>query len=390
MSKKIVLAYSGGLDTSCCIPWLKEKGYEVFCFIADVGQNEDFKQIKQKALKIGAKGVFVRDLKQEFTRDYILPTLKASAIYEEKYLLATALSRPLIAKHLVDIAQKLKASTVSHGCTGKGNDQVRFEVAVSMLAPKLKVIAPLRVWEFSSREEEIQYAKRKGITLAVTKKKLYSIDENLWGVSIEGGKLENINVEPPQDCYKWTKNLKSKGPNKKYLSIEFKKGVPVKLNGKQMSLLKLIYKLNEIGASFEIGRSDLIEDRLVGIKSREIYEAPAGWILHSAHNELEAVTLDKETINLKKLLSVKFAQLVYDGLWFSPLKKSLDVFMEHTQNNVSGTIKLKLSKGTCVCVGRKSQKALYSKEMATYSKGDKFDHTAAEGFIKIWGLPYKM
>ncbi|MBU2541097.1 MAG: argininosuccinate synthase [Candidatus Omnitrophica bacterium] len=389
MSKNIVLAYSGGLDTSCCISWLKEQGYKVFCFIADVGQDEDLAKIKQRALNIGAEDVIIRNLKQEFVNDYILPTLKAGAIYEEKYLLATALSRPLIGKHLVDVAHKVGASSLAHGCTGKGNDQVRFEVAVSVLAPKLEVIAPLRLWELKSREEEIKYAKQKNIPLSVSKKKLYSIDKNLWGVSIEGSKLENINTEPPEGCYQWTKTSKSKSGNKKYLLIEFKKGVPTKLNAKQMPLIKIIQELNEIGASFGIGRTDLIEDRLVGIKSREIYEAPAGWILYTAHKELESLTLDKDTINLKMLLAAKYAQLVYDGLWFSSLKESLDAFMTHTQKNVSGVIKLKLTKGNCVCVGRKSPHALYSKEMATYSKDDKFDHTAAEGFIKIWSLPYK-
>ncbi|MCX7927157.1 MAG: argininosuccinate synthase [Candidatus Omnitrophica bacterium] len=387
--KKVVLAYSGGLDTSCAIRWLKDKGFEVICFVADLGQGEDFQKIEERGLAAGASKVYVKDLRDEFIKDFIIPALKANAIYEGKYLLATALGRPLIAKYLVEVAHKEKAEYIAHGCTGKGNDQVRLEVTATILDPKLKVIAPLREWEFKSREEEIEYAQMHNIPIEVTKKKPYSIDRNLWGVSIEAGILEDLDKEPPEDAYLITKAPTGLSSYPKYIEVAFEKGVPVKVDGKKMKLQPLIALLNEIGGAYGVGRYDLIENRLVGIKSREIYEAPAATILYIAHKELESLVLDRETAHYKEILSLKYAELIYYGLWYSPLKEALDSFMEVTQKNVTGSIKLKLFKGSCVAVARKSPYSLYKKELSTYSKEDTFDHRLADGFIKIWAMPFK-
>ncbi len=391
--KKVVLAYSGGLDTSCIVRWLKEQDWQVICFVADLGQGlssgEDFERIKDRALSAGASQVYIQDLQDEFVQDFILPTLKANAVYEGKYLLATALGRPLIAKHLVEIAHKEKADAVAHGCTGKGNDQVRFEVAVGILDPKLEILAPVRVWEFKSREEEIEYAQMYNIPIDVTKKKPYSIDRNLWGISIEAGVLEELAQEPPDDAYLITKSPSGSSTYPKYIEVYFEKGVPKKLDGRAYKLKNLIAHLNEIGGTYGVGRSDLVENRLVGIKSREIYEAPAATILYTAHKELESLVLDRELAHFKETISLKYAELVYYGLWYSPLKKALDGFVQATQEHVSGTIKLKLFKGNCVAVARKSPHSLYKKELSTYGKEDKFNPQLAEGFIKIWGMPYR-
>lgn len=387
--KKAILAYSGGLDTSCCVQWLKDKGYEVICFIADVGQNEDFTIVEKRALSGGAAKVYIKDLKEEFVDEFIFKSLKANAIYEGKYLLATALSRPLIAKYLVEVAHKEKAQAIAHGCTGKGNDQVRFEVTAQILDPSLEIIAPVRIWEFKSREEEIEYAIDKKIPIDVTKKKLYSIDKNLWGVSIESGVLEDAWVEPPVDCYQWTKSPEDAPDKPTYIEVEFNKGVPVKINGKAYSGIELIEKLNKVGAANGVGRSDMIENRLVGIKSREIYEAPAGTILYCAHKELEALVLDRELSRYKEAIALKYSEMVYYGLWYSKLKNALDKFIEETQKNVTGMVRLKLYKGNCVCVARKSPHSLYKQELATYSKGDKFDQSLAEGFIRLFGMPFQ-
>lgn len=391
--KKIILAYSGGLDTSCIVRWLKDKGFNVICFVADLGQglgkDEDFNKIKQRAIKAGASKVYIKDLKDEFVREFILPALKANAIYEGKYLLATALGRPLIAKYLVDIAHKEKAKAVAHGSTGKGNDQVRLEVTTGILDPKLEIIAPLRTWEFKSREQEIEYALSKKIPIDVTKKKPYSLDKNLWGVSVESGVLEDPWKEPPENCYQWTKSPQEAADKPTYVEIGFEKGVPKKLNGKAYSAVDLIDKLNRMGGANAIGRSDCIENRLVGIKSREVYEAPAGTVLYIAHKELESMVLDRETAHYKELVSLKYSELVYYGLWYSDLKIALDKFVQETQKNVTGTVRLKLYKGSCIVVGRKSPYSLYKKHLATYSKGDKFDQKLAEGFIKIYGMPFK-
>lgn len=391
--KKVVLAYSGGLDTSCIVRWLKERDWEVICFVADLGQGlgqgESFEEIENRALSAGATKVYVRNLQDEFVEDFVMPALKANAIYEGKYLLATALGRPLIAKYLVQIAHKEKADAIAHGCTGKGNDQVRFEVTAGILDSKLTVLAPVREWEFKSREEEIEYARMYNIPIDVTKKKPYSIDRNIWGISIEAGILENLDAEPPEDAYLITKSPSHLSGYPKYVEIYFEKGVPKKIDGKAYKLKSLISCLNEVGGLYGVGRSDLVENRLVGIKSREIYEAPAATILYAAHKELESLVLDRETAHFKEIVSLKYSELVYYGLWYSTLKKALDAFIDVTQQHVTGSVRLKLFKGSCVPVGRKSAHSLYKKELSTYGKEDKFDQKMAEGFIKIWSMPYK-
>lgn len=389
MKKKVVLAYSGGLDTSCAIKWLNDRGYDVVAYIGDVGQGEDFAEIEKRALKTGASRVYVGDLKKEFIDDFVLPTLKANASYEGRYLLATALTRPLIAKHLVEVAHREKATAIAHGCTGKGNDQVRFEVTAHILDPKLEIVAPVREWEFKSREEEIDYAKKHNIPLSVTKKKVYSIDKNLWGISIECGILEDPYAEPPKDAYQMSVAPED-APNKPvYIEVDFQKGVPVKLDGKKMDMDELIAALNAVAGKHGVGRVDMVENRLVGIKSREIYEFPAATCLYTAHKDLESLVLDRELLHFKQALEHKYAELVYYGLWYSQLKKSLDAFIGETQKNVTGTVRLKLYKGQCVVVGRKSPESLYKEELATYTEKDKFDQKLAEGFIRLWGLPFQ-
>ncbi|MCQ9208452.1 MAG: argininosuccinate synthase [Omnitrophica bacterium] len=386
---KVVLAYSGGLDTSCCLSWLKDKGLEVITYTADLGGGGDFGQLSKKAKGCGVKKVYIQDLRLKFIKDFVFPALKAGAIYEGKYPLATALGRPLIAEGLVAVAHKEKAQYIAHGCTGKGNDQVRIEVSVATLDKKLKTIAPLREWSLKTREDEIKFAKKHKIKVEATKKSPYSTDLNLWGRSIECGILEDPAHEPPETIYQLTKNPRSCSNRPTYITVEFVKGIPLKLNGRKLPAVSLIAKLNSIAGNCAVGRIDLLENRLVGIKSREIYEAPAAVVLHLAHQELEALVLDKETAQFKKLIGEKYAQLVYNGLWHSPLKAALDKFVQETQKNVTGVVKLKLYKGSCICVGRKSPQSLYKKALATYEKGDKFDKSAAEGFIKIWGLPYQ-
>ncbi len=387
--KKVVLAYSGGLDTSCCIPWLKEQGYEVIAFAADLGQGSDLADLKKRAIRSGASKIYIKDLKQEFIDEYVIPLLKANAVYESKYPLATALGRPLIAKHLVKIARKEKVKAVAHGCTGKGNDQVRIEVAVNTLAPELEIVAPLREWDLGSRESEINYAKKHGIPVKTTKKSPYSLDKNLWGVSIECGALEDPWEEPRKDVYQMTVDPGKAPAKAHYLTLDFKKGVPVKIDSHETNLAAIISTLNRIGGRHGVGRFDMVENRLIGIKSREIYEAPAAAILLAAHKALEDLILDRELSHFKQMISQKYAELVYYGLWFSPLKKALDGFIEVTQKNITGTVRLKLYKGMCTVCGRKSRYSLYNKKLATYGEGDTFDRSAAEGFIKLWGLPYK-
>jgi argininosuccinate synthase len=386
--KKVVLAYSGGLDTSCCLEWLKDKGFKVVCFSAGLGSEFSPVQLRQKIAKFPGTKLYVKDLRREFAQEYILPALRASALYQGKYLLNTALGRPLIAKHLVEIAVKEKASYVAHGCTAKGNDQVRLETAVKALNPRLKIIAPLREWEFTSRESEIDYARGKKIPVSSTHKKIYSIDKNIWGASIEAGVLENLNNEPQEDAFTLTSSLKQAPSKPQYLTIEFKEGKPVKLNGKALGLVALIQRLNKIGGAHCIGRTDLIEDRLVGIKSREVYEAPAAWILYTAHKELESLTLDRKTLYFKELIALEYAQLVYQGLWFSALKRSLDSFVAEIQSMVNGRIGLKLYKGNIIIAKRTSPDSLYREELATYGKKDKFNRAWAEGFINIWSRPF--
>jgi len=386
--KKLVLAYSGGLDTSCCLEWLKDQGFEIVCFSADLGSEFSPEQLKKKVAKSGEVKLYVKDLKKEFAEEYILPCLKAGALYQGKYLLNTALGRPLIAKHLVEVAKKEKASFVAHGCTAKGNDQVRIEVGVKALNPKLKVIAPLRKWELTSRESEIAYARGKKIPISTTKKKIYSIDQNIWGVSIEAGILENLNNQPGEDAFILTQSLKKAPTKPQSVTIEFKKGKPIKLNNKALDLVTLIERLNKIGGKHSIGRTDLVEDRVVGIKSREVYEAPAAWILYAAHKELESLVLDQETLYFKEVVALKYSQLVYQGLWFSTLKESLDSFIEGTQKKVSGKITLKLCKGNIIVAKRSSPLSLYRQELATYGEGDKFNREWAQGFINIWSQPF--
>ncbi|MFZ5802204.1 MAG: argininosuccinate synthase [Candidatus Omnitrophota bacterium] len=388
--KKVVLAYSGGLDTSCAVKWLQDQyGLGVVCFSAFIGEEGDKAKLQKRALATGAVKCYVLDLKQEFAEDYVLPALWAQARYENGYPLATALGRPLIAKHLVDIAHKEKAEFVAHGCTGKGNDQVRIEQGVRTLDPKLQIIAPLRTWEFKTREEEIDYARMHKIPIKATKKSPFSIDKNIWGIAIEGGVIEDPWQETPAEAYVMTRPASQTPPRPKYLEIEFAKGVPVKVNGAARPLVTLIEMLNRIGGQYGVGRFDQIENRLVGIKSREIYEAPGADILLRAHAELEGLVLDREYLHYKAVLSHRYAELVYYGQWFTPLKKALDAFFAAHQERVTGSVRMKLDHGTVSCVGRRSPYSLYSKQMATYSEGDKFDRKIAEGFIRVWGLPYE-
>lgn len=385
---KIVLAYSGGLDTSVIIKWLKEKyGAEIIAYTANIGQNINPDELREKALKTGAEKFYFEDLREEFVNEFILPALKAGALYQGKYPLATALSRPLIAKRMVEIAKKEKADAVAHGCTGKGNDQVRFEITFKYLAPELKIIAPVREWEFKSREEEIEYAKKHRIPIQITKEKPYSIDANLWGYSVECGILEDPWEEPPEDAYQITVSPQKAPSEPEYIEIEFEKGIPVSLNGKKLKPLEIIEKLREIGGKHGIGRIDMIEDRLVGIKSREIYEAPSAIILHTAHDEIEKLVMEKNLWNFKKIISQKYSQLVYYGLWFCEFKKCLDRFIEESQKYVSGKVRIKLYKGNCQVVGRKSPYSLYIEELATYTEKDIFEHKSSKGFIDIFGLP---
>lgn len=387
--KKIVLAYSGGLDTSVAVKWLMEKGYEVACFMGDVGQGADVETAKKRALEIGASKCVVKDLKDKFITEYAFRTLKAGALYQGKYNLATALSRPIIAEAMTDFCKAEGASYAAHGCTGKGNDQVRFEVTFHLKMPRLKVIAPLREWELTTRESEIDYAKKHKIPIEQTKKKVYSIDCNLWGISVEGGKLENPWSEPAKDTYISIKAPEKTPSKAEYVTVTFKKGVPTAINGKTYSSVKLVEKLNALGAKHGVGRVDMIEDRLVGIKSREVYEAPASTILYASHTSLEELVLDRETRSYKDMLSKKYAELVYYGLWFTPLKEAIDSFVDKTQSNVSGDVKMKLYKGSVTASGRKSAHSRYKEKLATYGKGDIFDQSLAKGFIDLWALPYK-
>ncbi len=387
--KKVVLAYSGGLDTSVAIRWLKERGYEVVAYMADVGQEKTTGAAILRAKKAGASKVIVKDLKKKFVTDFVWPALKANAVYEGRYVLATALSRPLIAAEQVAVAHAEKASAVAHGCTGKGNDQVRFEVTIQALDSSLEILAPVREWDFKSREAEIVYAEQHAIPIDVTKKSPFSIDKNVWGVSVEAGVLEDPNAEPPQEAFQWTQGAEKRNPKEKVITIDFQKGVPVGLGGRKMKPLKLIAELNELGSQYGIGRVDMIENRLVGIKSRETYEAPAATLLLTAHKDLEALVLDRELLHFKEQIALKYADLVYYGLWFTPLRVALDAFIEETQKNVTGTVRVKLRKYSAAVVGRTSPHSLYREALATYSEKDKFDQKLAKGFIDLWALPYR-
>ena len=388
--EKVVLAYSGGLDTSVILKWLQtEKNLDVITYSACLGEVEN-KNLKQKALSCGAIKAYEEDVEKEFAHDYILPALKAGAVYEGKYFLATALGRPLIAKRMIKIAQKEKASYISHGSTGKGNDQLRFEFTSAALAPDLKVIVPLREWNLRSREEEIDYAKKLRVKVPVTKKSPYSIDKNLWGISIECGILEDPWNSPPEEIYAMTKDP-IKCPNRvESVSVDFRKGVPVALNGKRMPFVNIIKKLNTVGGRNGVGRIDLLENRAVGIKSREIYEAPAATILHTAISELERMVFDKETYRFKKMISERYSRMIYEGKWFSDLREHMDAFIESCMCFVTGKVVIGLHKGRAFIMRRSSSKSLYSIKHATYTKDDKFSQNAATGYIEIESLPLKL
>jgi len=390
MKETVVLAYSGGLDTSVAIRWLQERyDMDVVALAADLGQPGDLEAIRRKALDIGAVGAVTIDLKDIFAEEYVLPALKANALYEGKYPLATSLARPLIASTLVEEAKRRGAAAVAHGCTGKGNDQVRFDLTTMALGPELKIIAPLREWSMS-REEEMEYASEHSIPVPVTTESPYSVDENLWGRSCEAGVLEDPMVEPPEDAYEWSVSPPEAPDSPEYLEIDFDSGCPVALDGQQMSLVDLIIELNQRGGKHGVGRIDMIENRLVGIKSREIYEAPAAIILIEAHRALESLTLTRETLHFKPILENKFSELVYYGLWYEPLREALAAAVESTQARVSGSVKVKLFKGDCVVVGRESEYSLYDYSLATYDRADAFSHRSSEGFIELWGLPLKV
>ena len=389
MPDKVVLAYSGGLDTSVAVKWLKEKyNLDVIALTIDVGNERDFSAIQQKARKVGAVKAMVIDAKELFVKYFILPALQANALYEGQYPLATALSRPLMAKLLVDVALEEGASAVAHGCTGKGNDQVRFDVGVNALAPDLKIIAPAREWGMT-REETIAYAQKYDIPIPITTASPYSVDENLWGKSIECGVLEDPWIEPPEEIFTWTKPPDKTPDEPGYVEIGFEKGIPTTIDEQEMNGVSLIQRLNELAGKHGVGRIDHIENRLVGIKSREIYEAPAATVLLQAHQALEAMTLSKDQLRFKQKVAVEYADLVYNGLWFSSLNRDLSSYITSSQSYVTGTVRLKLFKGNSSIVGRKSPKSLYDLGLATYDKGDQFDHSAAEGFIRLWGLPVR-
>jgi argininosuccinate synthase len=385
---KVVLAYSGGLDTSVAIKWINERyNLDVIAVTVDVGNAKDLEGVREKALRTGAIKAFVKDARQDFVRYFVFPSLQAGAIYEGAYPLATALARPLIAMHLVEVAREEGASAIAHGCTGKGNDQVRFDVSVGALAPHLKIIAPVREWVMS-REEEIEYANQHGIPVPVTVASPYSVDENLWGRSIEAGLLEDPWVEPPEDCYAWTVDARhAGGPTE--LEIEFEQGQPVALDGERMDGVGLIERLTALAGGHGIGRIDHVENRLVGIKSREIYEAPAAVVLHAAHAALEQLTLTKTQVDFKAKVGAELANLIYNGLWFSAHTFDLMNYVTSTQRFVSGTVRVKMYKGSFAVTGRRSPHSLYSTELATYGKGDLFQHDASVGFIQLFGLPLR-
>ncbi|QQE74077.1 argininosuccinate synthase [Brevibacillus composti] len=388
--EKIVLAYSGGLDTSVAIKWLQDTyNYDVIAVALDVGEGKDLDFIQKKALKVGALKSIVVDAKEAFAREYVLPALQANAMYEGKYPLVSALSRYLISRVLVEIAEKEGAVAVAHGCTGKGNDQVRFDVSFTALNPNLKIVAPVREWGWT-REEEIEYAAKNNIPIPIDLDNPYSIDQNLWGRSCECGVLEDPWAAPPEGAYDLTKSIADAPDEAEEVEITFVKGVPTALNGEELPLSELILKLNKIAGNHGVGRIDHVENRLVGIKSREVYETPAATTLILAHRELEFLTQPREVAQFKPIVEQKMAQVIYEGLWYSPIRNALQAFIEETQKHVTGVVRVKLHKGHAIVVGRKSDSTLYSHELATYAAGDQFDHKAAIGFIKLWGLPTKV
>ncbi|MFP3896746.1 MAG: argininosuccinate synthase [Anaerolineales bacterium] len=394
MTKKVekcVLAYSGGLDTSCIVPWLRENyGCEVICVTADLGQEEELSGLEEKALASGASKIYIEDLREEFVKDYIFPTLMAGAVYEREYLLGTSFARPLIARRMVEIANAEGADAVSHGCTGKGNDQVRFELTFKALNPRLRVIAPWREWDIRSREDALAYAEAHDIPVRQSKGSIYSRDRNLWHLSHEGGDLEDPWKEPREDMFVLTTSPQDAPDEPEYVELDFERGIPVALNGEEMKPVALVTALNEIGGRHGVGRVDMVENRLVGIKSRGVYETPGGTILYAGHSALETLVLDGETMHYKDLIAQRYAELVYNGRWFTPLREGLDALVQVLQRNVTGTARLKLYKGNCSLVGRKSDYGLYREDYATFGEDEVYDQADAEGFINLFGLSMKV
>jgi argininosuccinate synthase len=388
MPENVVLAYSGGLDTSIIIPWLKENySYDVIAMVADVGQGDDLRAVSEKAYKTGASKVVVRDMREEFLTDYVFPAIAAGAVYEHKYLLGTSLARPVIAKHQVEVALAENATAVAHGCTGKGNDQVRFEHAYQALAPQLKVIAPWREWTLKSREDCLAYAESRGISVAASREKIHSRDRNLLHVSHEGGELEDPANAPLDSTWQWTKSPESAPDKAEQVEVGFEHGIPVSVNGKRLSPIALLKGLNDIGARNAVGRIDLVENRFVGMKSRGCYETPGGTLLLTAHRELEALCLDRDLMHFKQHVALKYAELVYFGLWFTPLRESLDAFVASTQGDVTGAVGLSLYKGNVAITGRSSEHSLYRTDLSSFTMGESYDQKDAAGFIRILGLP---
>ena len=390
--KKVVLAYSGGLDTSVIVPWLKENynDCEVICFTADLGQEEELDGLEEKALASGASKLIIRDLREEFLNDYVFPTIQAGAIYEREYLLGTSIARPLIAKHMVAIAEAEGADAIAHGCTGKGNDQVRFELTAMALNPKLETIAPWREWDIRSREDAIKYATKYEIPIAQTEKDIYSRDRNIFHLSHEGGLLEDPWNEPAADMFQLTVSPEEALDDPEYIEIGFEKGKPVSLNGETLSALALFTRLNRITGAHGIGRVDIVENRLVGMKSRGVYETPAGTVIIKAHQALESICMDKHTMHYKDFVAVKYAELVYNGMWFMQLRRAMDAFVQVTQQHITGTVRLKLYKGNIIIAGRKSPHSLYREDYASFGEEDVYNQQDAQGFIQLFGLPLKV
>jgi argininosuccinate synthase len=390
--KKVVLAYSGGLDTSVIVPWLRNNydGCEVICFCADLGQEEELAGLEEKALKSGASKLYIRDLREEFLNEYVFPTMQAGAVYERDYLLGTSFARPLIAKHLVEIAEIEGAQAIAHGCTGKGNDQVRFELTAMALNPKLKVIAPWREWDIRSREDALAYAEEFNVPVSQTEKDIYSRDRNIFHLSHEGGLLEDPWNEPEESMYKLTVSPENAPDTPEYVEITFEKGHPVAVNGEALGSVDLFNKLNQLAGAHAIGRADIVENRLVGMKSHGVYETPGGTLLLKAHQALESICLDKHTMQYKDFLAVKYAELVYNGMWYTRLREAMDAFIAVTQDQVSGTVRLKLYKGNIIIAGRKSPYSLYREDYASFGEEDVYNQKDAEGFINLFGLPLKV
>jgi argininosuccinate synthase len=388
---KVVLAYSGGLDTSCIVPWLRENyDCEVIAFCADLGQEEELDGLEAKAIASGASKLYIRDLREEFLTDFVFPTLQAGAVYEREYLLGTSFARPLIAKHMVEIAEAEGADAVSHGCTGKGNDQVRFELTAMALNPKLKTIAPWREWHIRSREDALAYAAKHNVPVAASEKKIYSRDRNIFHLSHEGGLLENPWNEPEADMFQLSVDPEQAPDKPEYVEIGFEKGVPVSLNGERVGPVDLFVRLNKIAGRHGVGRVDIVENRLVGMKSRGVYETPAGTVIHRAHQALESICIDKHTMHYKDFVAVKYAELVYNGMWYTRLREALDAFVQVTQDQVTGVVRMKLYKGTAYIAGRKSPYSLYREDYASFGEEDVYNQKDAEGFITLFGLPMKV